>query len=198
MRWGDDARTTEPALDGPEWLTAPDAARLARMNIDTLREHRQKGDIVGYNGMTGEAFGTEAVLGGYLLRFKRSDVIDMMKRIRPWMLVALPTAWRKRARCRGLGAAETERVFFPEPGKPYTEALSYCRACPVRRDCLEWATMVGCEAGIFGGATGPQLLKFNAHWRRTGTLPKLCSLCGTVYSNATAYCSTECRDADHR
>ena len=187
--------TDEATLNGPEWVTALAAAALARMDIETLRFHRQQGDITGYDGVTGRAFGPEAALGGYLLRFKRSEAIALAMRIHPWLLEPLRNAWRRRARCRGMTNEDRDRIFYPEQGKPYTEALSYCRACPVRRDCLEWATMIGVEAGMFGGATGPELVRYNLHWRRTGVLPRLCEECGKTYSNATAYCSQECAHA---
>ena len=186
----------EPVLDGPEWLTMTDAAKLAMIDVDTLRSHRQQGNIVGYNGMTGEAFGSGAVLGGYLLRFKRDDVRALFMKIHPWLADPLPAGWRHRARCSGMSYEDSDAIFFPEVGGSYDKALSYCRACPVRLQCLHWATMVGCEAGMFGGAAGPDLIAYNLHWRRTGVLPKLCEWCGKAFSNATQYCSIDCADAD--
>ena len=188
--------TDEPMLDGPNWMTATDAAALARIDVDTLRVHRQHGGIIGYNGMTGDPFGVGSVLGGYLLRFKHSDVVALFNRLHPWLGDPLPTGWRHKARCRGLAPEDADRIFFPEVGHSYSEALSYCRACPVRRECLTWATMVGVEDGMFGGAPGSDIITYNLHWRRTGALPKVCEMCGKTYSNATQYCSLDCADAD--
>lgn len=68
-----------------------------------------------------------------------------LRRDRPWVRGAL---------CMG---ADPE-VFFPDgTGAPAlrdeSRAKAICAACPVRRDCLDWALGVGEADGIWGGTT---------------------------------------------
>lgn len=63
--------------------------------------------------------------------------------------------WRARAGCRD---AHPE-TFFPTGSNP-AEALSWCRACPVREACLDFALAVEAVTrsrhGIYGGMTEMQ------------------------------------------
>lgn len=75
-----------------------------------------------------------------------------------WPLFSRPAprwAWAARAACRG---ADTEQ-FYPK-GEAFTTAdarvvETYCRSCPVRRECLEEA-LTRNEPGIWGGLTDKQ------------------------------------------
>jgi WhiB family redox-sensing transcriptional regulator len=51
---------------------------------------------------------------------------------------------------RGLCVGEDPEVFFPSHGEPGTDAREICAACPVRGDCLNYATEAD-EFGIWGG-----------------------------------------------
>ena len=51
---------------------------------------------------------------------------------------------------RGLCTGEAPDIFFPARGDPGTQARKICAACPVRRDCLEYA-MEADEFGVWGG-----------------------------------------------
>jgi WhiB family transcriptional regulator, redox-sensing transcriptional regulator len=51
---------------------------------------------------------------------------------------------------RGLCAGDDSEVFFPSHGDPGTQARQICAACPVRDDCLGYATDAD-EFGIWGG-----------------------------------------------
>src|SRR5262249_36490080 len=67
-------------------------------------------------------------------------------------LFAPPMAWRDESAC----LTEDPELFFPIgnhiPAQVQTiEAKEVCRTCPVRRECLAWALMVGEEHGIWGG-----------------------------------------------
>jgi WhiB family transcriptional regulator, redox-sensing transcriptional regulator len=69
------------------------------------------------------------------------------------LLIALPEVvpgflgpWSKRAVCAG----EDPSVFFPAHGDPAVRARQVCGNCPVRIDCLEYATGAD-EWGIWGG-----------------------------------------------
>lgn len=75
-----------------------------------------------------------------------------------WPLFSRPAprwAWAARAACRGV---DTE-LFYPK-GESFTPADAsiidtYCRSCPVRRECLEEA-LTRTEPGIWGGLTEKQ------------------------------------------
>lgn len=57
--------------------------------------------------------------------------------------------WYERAAC---GPDDAE-LFFPEPGQGQGEAAHrICARCPVRDECLDWATASGQKHGIYGGA----------------------------------------------
>jgi WhiB family transcriptional regulator, redox-sensing transcriptional regulator len=51
---------------------------------------------------------------------------------------------------RGLCVGENPDIFFPSHGDPGTEARRICGSCPVREECLEYATEAD-EDGIWGG-----------------------------------------------
>ena len=63
--------------------------------------------------------------------------------------------WRDSAACIGSDL----NLFFPistvgaAARVQIDEAKAVCGECPVQRDCLAWALMVGPEFGIFGGRT---------------------------------------------
>jgi WhiB family transcriptional regulator, redox-sensing transcriptional regulator len=66
------------------------------------------------------------------------------------------TDWRYLAACRDLDAEK----FFPDgdPSAPAVarqvrEALAACAACPVRRQCSEYAAATAQKFGIWGGTT---------------------------------------------
>lgn len=57
--------------------------------------------------------------------------------------------WQERALC-----AQTDpEAFFPEPGITATDAKRVCRACPVRKECLEYALDNGEQFGVWGGVS---------------------------------------------
>lgn len=57
-----------------------------------------------------------------------------------------PRDWEAQALCR-----ETDpELFF---GQQYADALTICRRCPVKQDCLEHALTVPDLSGIWGGTT---------------------------------------------
>jgi WhiB family transcriptional regulator, redox-sensing transcriptional regulator len=70
----------------------------------------------------------------------------------------LDEKWRRDAACRG----EDPNLFFPATtttGSSATTQLAdqteaakaFCRTCPVREECLEFALINNQEAGIWGG-----------------------------------------------
>jgi WhiB family transcriptional regulator, redox-sensing transcriptional regulator len=61
--------------------------------------------------------------------------------------------WMGKALCKDADPS----LFHPEPGDDHDlrveEAKRYCRHCPVRNRCLEWAFETGDRWGILGGTT---------------------------------------------
>lgn len=55
--------------------------------------------------------------------------------------------WRERAACRDVDPD----LFFPLSEAEGDPAKAICRACPVRRQCRDWAINVGEAFGIWGG-----------------------------------------------
>lgn len=62
-------------------------------------------------------------------------------------------AWQEAARCRGLSARRADELFFAErPTRSgTTQAVLFCRQCPVRRECAALGLAYSFEQGIFGG-----------------------------------------------
>jgi hypothetical protein len=57
--------------------------------------------------------------------------------------------WITGAACRG---ADID-LFFPERGRPATEAKAICSQCPVASECLAYAVTHRIKEGIWGGTT---------------------------------------------
>jgi WhiB family redox-sensing transcriptional regulator len=57
--------------------------------------------------------------------------------------------WMEKAVCRG----EASQLFFPRNEGISEEALSYCRRCPVRRECLDHAMAHPGLRGCWGGTS---------------------------------------------
>ena len=53
------------------------------------------------------------------------------------------------------GVCHVERidpaVFFPEQGRAVWTAKQFCKRCPVRADCLEYALRANEHHGVWGG-----------------------------------------------
>ncbi len=58
--------------------------------------------------------------------------------------------WQDDALCAQIGT----EMFFPEKGESAFDAKKICAACPVRRQCLEYAlAMDENPAGVWGGTS---------------------------------------------
>lgn len=73
--------------------------------------------------------------------------------------------WREHASCRG----ESPTVFFFEDTSPNHEARRMCLTCPVRIDCLEYATEHEKDWGIWAGVTARVRLTLRRFMLRTKT-----------------------------
>lgn len=60
-----------------------------------------------------------------------------------------PYDWRDEALC---AQVDTD-LFFPDDGGPIRAPKRICAACPVRRECLEYALANNITEGIWGGTT---------------------------------------------
>ena len=61
----------------------------------------------------------------------------------------MPGGWVAYAKCKGM---ETE-WFFPTYGGPHAtdKQKEFCRSCPVRVECLDYAIEHRIEHGVWGG-----------------------------------------------
>ncbi|BAU88062.1 transcriptional regulator whiB [Streptomyces laurentii] len=64
-------------------------------------------------------------------------------------------SWHDRGACRGLPAAEADRLFFAPPRghAAIAEAKTLCGRCPVRQDCFTHALDNDIRWGTWGGLT---------------------------------------------
>jgi WhiB family redox-sensing transcriptional regulator len=63
-----------------------------------------------------------------------------------------PDHWQDRAACFGIDPD----VFFPISEEEAGPALTYCRICRIREECLAWALKNGERYGVWGGLTEQQ------------------------------------------
>jgi WhiB family redox-sensing transcriptional regulator len=84
---------------------------------------------------------------------------------------AAEDTWRREARCRDASGATTA-LFFSEQLDDIARAKAFCRACPVRSECLEGALARREPWGVWGGEllAGGKVL---AQKRRRGRPPKV-------------------------
>lgn len=73
------------------------------------------------------------------------------------LMIADPRDWRHNAACRG---ADPE-IWFPVGTEGPSQwqvvyAKSFCAACPVAGQCLEWALANGVDDGVWGGHTAEE------------------------------------------
>ena len=67
-----------------------------------------------------------------------------------------------RAQCRG----EDPSLFFPSLGMDTVKARVVCSICPVRKECLDYATGDPEITGIWGGTSGKQRQKMRSERRK--------------------------------
>jgi WhiB family redox-sensing transcriptional regulator len=63
-----------------------------------------------------------------------------------------PDVWQDKAACYGVDPD----LFFPPSEEDAGPALTYCRACSIRFECLAWALKNGERYGVWGGTTEQQ------------------------------------------
>lgn len=72
--------------------------------------------------------------------------------------------WRSQARCRTVDP----ETMFPLPTEPDDMALSLCRGCNVRPECLATALNAGDCEGVWGGTTARERRAMLVAWRGHG------------------------------
>jgi len=79
-------------------------------------------------------------------------------------LAVLPSQdWLPRAKC-SVNRRHTD-FFFPVArgaeglSVAIAEVKAYCRNCPVKKECLEWALAADCNSGMFGGKSEAEIRK---------------------------------------
>ncbi len=65
------------------------------------------------------------------------------------------TSWQPRGACHGMDVEDADATFFalPREHEAIAEAKELCDACPVRRECLNYALENELKDGIWGGLT---------------------------------------------
>lgn len=66
--------------------------------------------------------------------------------------------WLDRAACQD---ADPQVFFLVEGLRDSSEAMRYCRACPVRRECVTWAYREEIFHGTFGGVSSRARLRMS-------------------------------------
>ena len=61
--------------------------------------------------------------------------------------------WMRYAECAGLDRRTRDAIFFPTRGESTVAAKAICSACPVRRQCLDYALANDEHHGIWGGCS---------------------------------------------
>lgn len=96
------------------------------------------------------------------------------------------TDWMEDAACRGQVSTE---VFFPSRGEAVDVPRSFCRRCPVREECLDYALRNRVDYGIWGGESerSRRRLRRGRMW---------CAHCRREVARigkTQRFCSDECR-----
>lgn len=66
-----------------------------------------------------------------------------------WLVDLDERPWAAYAACR---TADPD-LFFPADDDAARAAVTICRGCPVREECLDWALEVRVRYGVWGGTT---------------------------------------------
>ena len=76
--------------------------------------------------------------------------------------LAMPGPWADHANCR-----ETDpELWFPPDGSAGRVAVTICRECPVRSECLEFALTTHQDFGVWGGLTNAERNQLRKAGRR--------------------------------
>jgi WhiB family redox-sensing transcriptional regulator len=78
------------------------------------------------------------------------------------MMAFATDSWAGYARCR---SADPE-IFFPLGPEEAHAAKAYCRRCPVREACLDFALSTGQRHGVWGGLDEDERRRLRRRLRR--------------------------------
>jgi WhiB family redox-sensing transcriptional regulator len=78
----------------------------------------------------------------------------------------LNVSWKKQAACSGADTSwfvpnEDEYITFAYKDR----AIAFCKACPVREECLRYAYEENIQHGIYGGMTNKERRKYRFQWK---------------------------------
>lgn len=87
--------------------------------------------------------------------------------------------WYNYGKCRDF---ETD-LFFPEPGEvaKSKKAISVCKGCPVRAECLTWAMNEHESFGVWGGFSYRSRTKMMRSFRGDFTIEEARDVIGNDY-----------------
>ncbi|HET7713815.1 MAG TPA: WhiB family transcriptional regulator [Patescibacteria group bacterium] len=66
--------------------------------------------------------------------------------------MVLRASWKARSKCRKLTPKQADKIFFIDSGGKANKARTFCKSCPVKQDCLNYAILYK-EWGIWAGTT---------------------------------------------
>lgn len=112
--------------------------------------------------------------------------------------VAPAGSWIEHGACRG--TKDATLIFYGVDDQPHdtAKAKAICAACPVRRECLDYAINEGDHFGVWGGATDNQRDRIaQLRYSQPGAygVALTCAGCGhdtVVVSGDWPYCSLPC------
>lgn len=97
--------------------------------------------------------------------------------------------WQEQAACKGIDV----NVFFPANRQESAAACAYCKKCPVKQECLDYAVAEHLEDGVYGGMSEAERDRLRRLKERR------CETCAGPYmstSHTARYCPN-CRE-EHR
>lgn len=93
-----------------------------------------------------------------------SDMADNPRIVSSWETLGPPPRWYAYAACHD----SDSRFWFPRTASDRRAAIEFCEACPVRRQCLEYALEHAELLGTWGGCTFEQRVRLRADRQSVG------------------------------
>lgn len=97
------------------------------------------------------------------------------RKVRTSALIPIDLRWRALAACRDVDAEiffnpdrDVERSEGADERRHAAQAKEICARCPVQRQCLNWAVVVGEPHGIWGGLTPGERARLTGQLENAG------------------------------